>query len=213
MMNTRGMTLIEMMVALMIFVVVMSGALRSLRQQSMGFDRGTEDMNILQNMRFAADMVDQEVRTAGTNLAADQAPVVYAGANAFAFSADYVSNVANDPFSVYVDPDAPAGQVPGWAQANAAPIPGSNPIFSYPLANYANNMAETISLFFELDTSTPNPNDWVLRRQVNDQASEPLTRNVMPFPGRTFFRYLYLNSSRIDTVPSSWYPMAHNQAL
>ncbi|MEE8062398.1 MAG: prepilin-type N-terminal cleavage/methylation domain-containing protein, partial [Gemmatimonadales bacterium] len=95
MQNRRGMTLVEMLVALIIFTIILAGALGALRSQSRGFDRGSDDMSMLQNMRFAADLLDQEIRTAGTNLAADQPPVVYAGANAFAINADLTSNVAN----------------------------------------------------------------------------------------------------------------------
>ncbi len=207
--NRRGMTLVEMLVALIIFTIVLVGALGALRSQSRGFDRGSDEMSILQNMRFAADLLDQEIRTAGTNLAADQAPVVYAGANAFAFNADLTSNVANDLFAVYVDLDAPAGQVTGFPLGSAQPIPQSAPAFTYPLVNYAGNMAETIIFFFELDTSTADATDFRLMRQINDQPAEVLVRNVLPYPGRTFFQYFYENAGRIDTIPSGWSPMSH----
>jgi prepilin-type N-terminal cleavage/methylation domain-containing protein len=212
MQNRRGMTLIEMLVALVIFTVVLAGALGGLRSQSRGFDRGSDEMSILQNMRFAADLLAQEIRTSGTNLAADQAPVVYAGANAFAFNADLTSNVANDLFAVYVDLDAPSGQVSTFLLANARPIPQSAPAFTYPLADYSGTMAETIIFFFEPDTSTTSGTDFRLMRQVNDQPAEVLVRNALPYPGRTFFKYLYENANRIDTVPTAWYPMSHSAA-
>jgi len=215
--NTRGLTLIEMLVALVLFTIVLAGALGALRSQSRGFDRGSDDLSALQNMRFAADLLQQELQTAGTNLAANQAPLIYAGADAVAFNADYVSNVANDPFAAYVDPDAPPGQVTGLTLANQIPIPGSSPAFSYPLADYTNNFAETITFFFQLDGSTTDPNDYVLRRQVNNQPSEILVRNILPFPGRTFFRYQYKRDvggvGMLDTVPTAWVPMSHTAAV
>lgn len=209
MQNRRGMTLVEMLVALIIFTIILAGALGALRSQSRGFDRGSDDMSMLQNMRFAADLLDQEIRTAGTNLAADQPPVVYAGANAFAINADLTSNVANDLFAVYVDLDAPAGQVTGFPLGSAQPIPQSAPAFTYPMANYTGNMAETIIFFFEPDASTADATDFRLMRQINDQPAEVLVRNALPYPGRTFFQYFYENGGRIDTVPGTWSPMSH----
>jgi len=207
----HGMTLVEMMVALVIFSVVLASALGALRSQTRGFDRGSDEMSLLQNMRFAADLMEQEIRAAGNNLATSQPPVVYAGVDAVAFNADLISNTPGDLFAVFVDPDASAAEVAGFALP-AQNIPQSSPAFSYPVANYLGNVAETIIFYFEPDASTADGSDFRLMRQVNDQTAEVVVRNILPHPDRPFFQYFYENSGRIDSVPSGWYPMSHAAA-
>jgi len=216
MMQRRGMTLVEMLVALVIFVIVLAGALGALRSQTKGFNRGSDDLSLLQNMRFAADLLTQQIRTAGAGLAIDQPLLVYADTASIAYNADYVSNVPGDLQAVYVDPDVPGAEAAGLTVANQIVIPRSGPPFSYPVADYVGNQAETTIFFFEPDTSTPDATDYVLRRQVNDQAPEIVIRNVFPYPGRAFFRYFYRATTGgvdvLDTVPTAWYPLSHPDA-
>jgi prepilin-type N-terminal cleavage/methylation domain-containing protein len=207
------MTLVEMLVALVIFSIVLAAALGALRNQTRGFDRGAEEMAVLQNMRFAADVLQQEVRSSGNNLAPEQPPIVYAGVNAFAFNADLNSNTPGDLDAVFVDPDAPNAEVNGFLLADQATIPQSSPAYAYPLADYIGNTAETIMFYFEPDASTADPNDFRLMRQVNAQPAELLVRNILAFPGRPFFQYYHETSGRIDSVPSAWYPMTHPSAI
>ena len=209
----QGMTLIEMMVALVIFALVLASALGALRSQTRGFDRGADEMSVLQNMRFAADLMEQEIRAAGNNLAPNQPPVVYAGVNSVAINADLISNTPGDLFAVYVDPDASAAEVTGFLLANQQNIPQSLPAFNYPVADYFGNVAETIIFYFEPDTSTADGADFRLMRQANDQPAEVVIRNVLPHPDRPFFQYFHeTTDGRIDSVPSAWYPLAHADA-
>ena len=210
--HRQGMTLIEMMVALVIFTLVLASALGALRSQTRGFDRGSDEMSVLQNMRFAADLMEQEIRAAGNNLAPNQPPVVYAGVNAVALNADLISNTPGDLFAVYVDPDASAAEATGFLLANQQNIPQSSPAFSYPVADYFGNVAETIIFYFEPDSSTADGADFRLMRQANDQPAEVVIRNVLPHPDRPFFQYFHETGGRIDSVPSDWYPMSHAAA-
>ena len=121
MQRTRGMTLIEMLVSITVFFIVLSVTLKSLSSQSRGLTRGAETMGMLQNQRFSTSLVTQDVQTAGAHLGSDQPPIVYAGANAFAFNADYAANTPGDPFATYVLPEAPAGQVTACAGRSRPP--------------------------------------------------------------------------------------------
>lgn len=210
--HRQGMTLVEMMVALVIFSLVLAGALGALRSQTRGFDRGSDEMSLLQNMRFAADMLEQEIRAAGNNLSPSQPPVVYAGVNSVAFNTDLISNTPGDLFAVYVDPDASAAEVSGFLLANQQAIQQSSPAFNYPVADYSGNVAETITFYFESDTSTVDGTDFRLMRQVNDQPPEVVVRNILPHPDRPFFQYFHETGGRIDSVPSGWYPLSHAAA-
>jgi hypothetical protein len=166
-------------------------------------------MSVLQNMRFAADLMEQEIRAAGNNLAPSQPPVVYAGVNAVAINADLISNTTGDLFAVYVDPDASAAEVTGFAWGAAQNIPQSSPTFNYPVADYFGNVAETIIFYFEPDTSTADGADFRLMRQVNSLPAEVVVRNILPHADRPFFQYFHETAGRIDSVPSDWYPMSH----
>ncbi|MCZ6755700.1 MAG: prepilin-type N-terminal cleavage/methylation domain-containing protein [Gemmatimonadetes bacterium] len=210
--HRQGMTLIEMMVALVIFTLVLASALGALRSQTRGFDRGSDEMSVLQNMRFAADLMEQEIRAAGNNLAPSQPPVVYAGVNSVAINADLISNTAGDLFAVYVDPDASAAEVTGFLLANQQNIPQSSPAFNYPVADYFGNVAETIIFYFEPDTSTTDGADFRLMRQVNSLPAEVVVRNILPHADRPFFQYFHETAGRIDSVPSGWYPLSHAAA-
>src|SRR5690606_26563061 len=109
---------------------VLGSALGMLRSQSRAMHDGVDESGVLQNLRFGADLLGQEIRTAGSNVLDPQPSVVYASAMSFAFNADYVSNLPGDISAIYIDPDAPSGQVS--ALTAAITIPGSSPGFSYP---------------------------------------------------------------------------------
>ncbi len=66
--DERGMTLIELLIALVVFSVVMGGTLSIMTTQSRAFRLGTDRMNILQNLQFAADFVARDLRTLGSNV-------------------------------------------------------------------------------------------------------------------------------------------------
>ena len=223
MQRTRGMTLIEMLVSITVFFIVLSVTLKSLSSQSRGLTRGAETMGMLQNQRFSTSLVTQDVQTAGAHLGSDQPPIVYAGANAFAFNADYAANTPGDPFATYVLPEAPAGQVTAWRRAQQTAVSGSNPGFLYPAVDYRGatgivSAAETITFFFQADSETTRVDDWVLRRQVNAQPSEIVARNILATGNTPFFRYRRLvrpngAPERVDNVPDAWLPLRHDVTL
>jgi prepilin-type N-terminal cleavage/methylation domain-containing protein len=213
--STKGMTMIEMLVALVVFSITMGAALSYLLSQSRAFNRRADEATLAQNLRFGGDLLQQEIRTAGANVLGAQPIIVYGSNDAFAFNADLVSNVANDISAVYVDVDAPAGQVQSL-RTPAMTISGSSPGFAYPTVNYEqdgiNGSAETVTYFFEPDTSTARADDFRLMRQVNRGVPEVLVRNVLRTPSRQFFRYWYRRilgsgAAQLDTVPTTWIPL------
>jgi type II secretory pathway pseudopilin PulG len=209
------MTLIEMLVALVVFSITIGAALSYLVAQSRAFTRRADEATLGQNLRFGGDLLQQEIRTAGANVLGTQPIIVYGSDNAFAFNSDLVSNVANDISAVYVDVDAPAGQVQSLGTP-AMTISGSSPTFAYPTVNYEqdgmNGSAETVTYFFEPDASTDRTDDFRLMRQVNRGTAEVLVRNVLRTPSRQFFRYWYRRimpngTTVLDTIPTTWIPL------
>jgi prepilin-type N-terminal cleavage/methylation domain-containing protein len=223
-MRTRqGFTLIELLIAMVVFVVVLGGALSFLTAQQRMFQKGSDAMGVLQNLSFGSDNLDSQMRTAGGNTPDQQPPVVYAGPNAFAFNADYVSNDALDISAVYIDPDASAAETEALRTTQQITIPTSNPAFVYPSVNYSagagiNSPAETIILYFADNPETSRGDDFLLLRQVNANPPEVLIRNVLrDSTNLPFFRYYKLRVPtspagllpQLVPVPSNEVPMAH----
>ncbi|MEA2722270.1 MAG: hypothetical protein QOH59_41 [Gemmatimonadales bacterium] len=215
-----GFTLIEMMIAMVVFTAVMAGALSFLRAQTRGFRRGDQEMATMLNLSYGADHLHAQLRTAGANVVQRQPLVIYASENSFSFNADYASNDAADISAVYVDPDASAAETVALELADQITIPNSVPAFLYPTQNYPaaagiNSSAETITLFFQADAETPRADDFVLLRQVNGQPPEPLVRNVLrDGAGAPFYRYLKLRTpagaaAQIVAVAAAELPFRH----
>ena len=89
--DRRGMTLIEVMIALTVFSVVIAGALSFMRAQTRGFRVGSANMGVVQNLRYAVQLLETELRTLGANVPDEQPALIYAGSDVIAISADYVT--------------------------------------------------------------------------------------------------------------------------
>ncbi len=215
--STRGMSLIELLVAVFLFSVLGLAASRYFVAMSRSFRKGWSQTAVVQNLNFAQDFLPQHIRAAGAHVASGQPALVYASANSFAFNADYASNLPDDPYALYSLPDAPASQVSGLTAAAPIAIPGSNPLVSYPWLDYLDagvpSAAETITLFFTPDSETTDPADWRLMRQVNAGPAEVLIRNVLPDSGRPFFRYLRIDTTAAGAQSLSGVPPARLPVL
>lgn len=186
--DRKGFTLVELMVALTIFGVVISVSLGYMAGQNRAFQTALDRMGALRNGRYALTVLAQDVETLGTNVPGAQPSLIYADSTVLTFSADYATNVANDPFAVFYDPSAPAGQV----QAPTAPF--TIPTTSVAAADSAYTVgagvaspAEMLSFFFEADTSTARTDDYTLFRQVNGTAPEVVARNLLRDATTPFF--------------------------
>lgn len=211
-----GFTLVETLISLLVLGIVITAALDFFRVQSVVFAAGTERATITQNLLYAATTLSRDLRTTGTNVAPGQPFLVYAGRDVIAVNADYATNVANDPFAVYHDPDAPAGSVVAPTAASRMTIPRS--AFSYPDTTYrigggAVSPAELLVFYFEPDTATVRPDDFRLYRQVNARPPELVARNLLRVAGQPFFQYLRLRGARgtgrVDSVNVASLPLAH----
>ena len=132
--DRRGMTLIELVVGLVIMGFLVSAVLSFVRQQEMAFGFGSGKMSALQNYRFAADLLERNLRTAGTGIAAGQPFVVYADSSAIAFNANYATNDSADIFAVYQDLAALDSEVGSLPRSRRYTLPQSS--FTYPDSTY-----------------------------------------------------------------------------
>lgn len=215
----RGWTLVELIIAITIFGVVVTAAVGFAAKQNTVFQAALLRLNGLRNLRYAITSLDQDLQTLGTNVPAAQPTLVYGGANVVTFSADYASNVANDAFAVYQDPDAPAGQVSAPAAPFVIPTTGVTAAdTTYEVRPGVPSPAEMITFFMLPDTSTARTDDYILYRQVNGGTPESLARNLIHMGTRPFFSYLRetqdsTGQTVITAVPDSLVPLHHSAAI
>lgn len=205
-----GFTLIELMIGMVIIGLVVMSAIRLAGQQEQAFGTGARRMDSLQNHRFTAEVLERNLRIAGTNASADQPFIVYADTSTLAINGDYTSNDPADVFAVYIDPNAPDSEVGALTRARRMVIPQSG--FAYPDSSYwngpVNSSAETITFYFARDTETSEPNDYVLYRKVNDLVPEPVARGIEKVAGSPFFAYQEVISGDTITPRAQWVPRA-----
>src|SRR2546430_10503015 len=117
---------------------------------------GSDRMNAVQNLEFALTTMQRRLRAAGANLPDAQPALIYAGTNVVAFNADYATNLPNDPFAVYYDPDVPAGAVTALTKAQSITLPLTTA--GYPDTSYMtggiNSPAAPIIFFVPPDSCT-----------------------------------------------------------
>ncbi len=214
--HERGMTLAEMMVALVVFSIVMAAALRFLRAQGSMVTLANDRMGTVENLEFALATMEQRLRAAGADLPDIQPALIYAGRNLVAFNADYTTNIANDPFAVYYDPDATSATVTAVGKSRRFSFPGVS--FAYPDTDYLNggfnSSAETIIFFVTPDSTTSRTDDYLLLEKVNDQPPEVVTRNIIGTSTTVFFQYFrqtqHANgSTTLDSIATASLPLVH----
>ncbi len=212
--DRRGMTLIELLIVVIVFGVVVSGALAFMATQNSAFTDGSNRLGALRNLRYAVGTLETDLTTAGTNVPQGQPPVVYAGDDVFAFTADYTSNVRTDVSAVYVDPSAPDGMVA--APRAAVTIPNAS--WSWPDTVYEvggiNSPAELIVFWFELDPTTDRSDDYRLYRSVNGSTPDLVARSLLKDENKPFFQYNRktfdnTGASFLTPIPDSLIPLKH----
>lgn len=218
--NRRGFSLVETLVAMILFVLVLGTTLSVMDDQVRAMTGGVAEVRATQYLRFAFGLLERELPFTGSNAAAHQPFLVYADSMTLAFNADLVSDQANDPSAVYSDTLAPAAAVWEVQQANKFTIPGTG--WAYPDTTYRVggilSPAETIVYVFRADSSTSRTDDYVLYRKVNHLAPEMVARNLLKVQGQPFFRFYrhIVPASGLPyllEVPKDSLPLRHTQPV
>ncbi len=118
-------------------------------------------------------------------------------------------------FAVYYNPDAPNGSTDAAGLAQRFTIPLTSVV--YPDTNYLegviNSSSETITFFFGPDSTTPRTDDYVLYRQINNLATEVVSRNLLRTGVVPFFQYyrqtVVAGVASITQVPNAGLPWRH----
>ena len=212
--RTRGFTLIEMMISLVVFSLVMSTSVLFFRGVSRAVSGTTERMDAMQNLRYAVTTLDRELRNAGAGTTETQPTLVYISPNVVVFNADLVSLTPGSATAVNYNPDADPNASNAPTTAQKFTIVGTG--IQYPDSAYRTtgtqlSPAETIMYWFTADTEPGHSGLWLLMRQVNNNAPDVVGRNLQPFPGRPFLDWLQTDSlGNLFTVATANLPMRHS---
>jgi hypothetical protein len=192
------MTLVEIMIALVLSGLVLAAAVKFFKAMNISVAGTVDRLDAMQNLRYGVQTVDRELRVAGAGTVETQPTLVYIGSAVVTFNADLVSATANSPTAVYYNPDVDPNAANEATLAQRFTIPTT--AVQYPDSTYRTSggmisPAETITYYFVSDSGTARTDDFVLMRQVNNNAADIVARNLLAFPGRPFFEWL-----RTDTV-------------
>ena len=215
-----GFSLVETLVALIVFGTVFAATISTLHAQLKAFTNGQRQLDAAQYVRFTLSTLEKDLPSMGSGVPDGQPFVVYADTSVLSYNSDFVSNVANDLYAVYVDSTTTSAATMSVPHSRRFTIPLST--FQYPDTTYRNggalSPAETITFYFVLDTATARVDDFMLWRKVNDQAPELVARDVLHTPNRPFFLYHRVTTPAsgpvyLDSIPPGWLPLRHSAAI
>jgi prepilin-type N-terminal cleavage/methylation domain-containing protein len=212
--RTRGFTLIEMLISLVVLGIVMGGAIWFFQGVSRAVGGTADRMDAMQNLRYALSTLDRELRSAGAGTTEQQPTLVYVSPTVVMFNADLVSRTAGSPTAVNYNPDADPNATNAPTTSQKFYIPGTS--IQYPDTTYRTtgteiSPAETILYWFAPDSTKPGLNLYLLLRQVNNNAPDIVARNLLVYPGRPFFDWLQTDTiGNLFSVLSTNLPLRHS---
>src|SRR5262249_7775350 len=146
-----------------------------------------------QNAQFSLATLDREIRVAGIGVVDAQPILVQADPRAITFNADLVTTVTGDPSAVYVDPDVEEGTTIAAAMTDRTTLPLSPNVYSrdtkYFLAAGVPSRAETISFWVARDSSSKDPQEFLLYRRINNESPRVVARSLRVKSTDTVFQY------------------------
>jgi prepilin-type N-terminal cleavage/methylation domain-containing protein len=210
--SRRGVTLIEMMIALLLFVAVFGMAVPFFRYQARSVSQSSGRQDALQNARYAQNAIDRDLRIAGIGVVNNQPLLVQADMYAITFNADLTTSDSADPTSIYYDPTVDSTATISMNNGTKVQLPLS-PKF-YPDSNYFNgaipSRAETISYWVSLDSASGRSDQYILFRRVNADNPRIVAKGIIIPTGVSFFTYMRPDSTgNLDSIRTTSLPIIH----
>jgi hypothetical protein len=213
-----GFSLVELLVTLIVMTMIMGTTVMFFRNQNTSFLKGSEKMDLLQNARYTVSQVERILRTLGSGVTGQQPMLVYGNNDVVAFNTDYDETDTTDyRWAVNFNPSVSSTNGVAWQVGGATTIPNSSPSYTYPSqtylqANGAVSLAETKIFWLAPDSATSRTDDYILWERTNNGTAEYIARNILAYPGRPFFEYMFARrlSTGADTMiiaSSSLLPM------
>ncbi|GEM_PF-442394 len=189
----RAFTLVEIMVAMTMLTIIGAAALGFFVRQTRAVTATAGRLDAQQNVSFALDAIDHDVRVAGVGLGLRQPMVIEAHPYALTFNADLVTrDTASVTAASYYDPSVPDSLALALVPAHRITLPYSG--VGYPDSTYVQTTgllsnAETISFWLTPDSTTARPDDYLLLRRINSAAPTVVARGLIFPGGAPAFRY------------------------
>lgn len=212
----RGVTLIEMVIALTLFVAVFGLAVPFFTMQARSLSASAGRLDAQQNARFSQNTVDRDLRVAGTGVLSNQPMIVLADQFALTFNADIVTRDQNDLNSAYYDPDVDSMSTASMLTSQRVTLPYSAVV--YPQMNYLQSgvpgAAETISYWASVDSTVSAGNQYVLFRRVNDGTPRVVAGGIIWNSGDApmFTYYKPDSTGNLVAIPTMNLPLYHSAA-
>jgi len=211
-----GVTLIEMMIAIVLFVLVFGLAVPFFRYQARSVSASAGRLDALQNARYAQSAIDRDLRISGIGIVQAQPMIVQADGFAVTFNADLATKDINDPMSIYYDADIDSTGADAMNNANKVVLPNS--AVSYPDSNYMNGAiaspAETISYWLVKDSAATRTDQYILYRRVNNLPQRLVAKGIIVPAGTNFFQYMKPNGAGgLDSIRASKLPLFHSAPI
>jgi len=208
----RGVTLLELMIALVLFVTVFGLAVPFFRFQAKSVSESSGRLDALQNARYAQNAIDRDLRIAGIGVVNTQPLIVQADKYAITFNADLTTSDSADPSSIYYDPTVDSTATISMNNGTPVTLPLSGK--SYPDSNYMAgpipSRAETISYWVEQDTLSGRSDQYILYRRVNALPARIVAKGIIIPSGVSFFTYMRPDSTGVlDSIRTSNLPLFH----
>jgi prepilin-type N-terminal cleavage/methylation domain-containing protein len=219
MQTRRGFSLLELLVAVTLFMVIAGITVQFMRRQSNLVTQESRRMDALQNAAFATTQIERELREAGVGVADIQPMIVQLDTAAFTFNANLVSIDTGDVRAVYQLSDADPRAVRAMYASEALSLPNSVPAKLYPDTTYlaasgVESGAETISYWFRPDSTNPLPNRYVLFRRDNALPPTLVARGIVRDPRDTVPLLTYYKTdtlSRLVPIARTLLPLYHTK--
>ncbi len=208
-----GVTLIEMMIAIVLFVLVFGLAVPFFRYQARSVSASAGRLDALQNARYAQSAIDRDLRISGIGIVQAQPMIVQADGFAITFNADLETKDRNDPLSIYYDADLDSTGADAMQNTSKVTLPNSS--VQYPDSNYKNgaimSSAETVSYWLTRDSTATRTDQYILFRRVNNLNPKVVAKGIIVPAGQNFFQYMHPNSvGGLDSIRAAYLPLYHS---
>lgn len=211
-----GFTLIEMLVAVTLTMLVFAITIPFFRAQARAVGAGAGRLDALQNARYAAGIIDRDLRMAGGVFG--QPIIVQAAPMAITFNVDlYARSSTTDPDAAYVDATMDTLTTESMlvsAARNLATSTKSYPTATYTDSNGTRSAAETISFYLVADATSGRSDIYSLYRRVNAKDSTFVTGNLwIPADTGYFFKYYRASATgSVSAIANNVLPLYWNDA-
>lgn len=209
----RGLTLVEIIVAMTLTLAVFAITLPFVRAQTRALSASAGRLDADQIARYAQRAIDRELRLATAD--PGQPRLVYAGRLGISFNANLLARDTLDPSALDIDLGADSAITEAWRLADAGTIPLTSttyPTQQYLAADGLPSRNETIHYFLRPDPDWARSDVYRLYRRVNAADSVMLVGSIHVPADSSLFTYYIRSGDSLAAIPAASLPLYWNSA-